>query len=76
MLLLQRFLESNRILWNDRVGQISLAVTTLFWGQGTLQFIILLWAQVHLKMTLDKAMMLGIVAVVILGSIIAAKLIA
>ena len=78
VLLLQRFLESNRILWNDRVGQISLAVTTLFWGAGaTLQFIILLWAQVHLKMTLDKAAMLqGIVAVgVILGSIIAAKLI-
>ena len=34
ILLLQRFLASNRILWNDKVGQISLAVTTLFWGAG------------------------------------------
>ncbi len=78
VLLLQRFLASNRILWNDKVGQISLAVTTLFWGAGaTLQFIVLLWAQVHLNMTLDKAAMLqGIVAVgVILGSVIAGKLI-
>ena len=78
ILLLQRFLASNKILWNDKVGQISLAVTTLFWGAGaTLQFIVLLWAQVHLNMTLDKAAMLqGIVAVgVILGSIIAGKLI-
>ena len=65
-------------MWNDKVGQISLAVTTLFWGAGaTLQFIVLLWAQVHLNMTLDKAAMLqGIVAVgVILGSMIAGKLI-
>ena len=78
ILLLQRFLASNKILWNDKVGQISLAVTTLFWGAGaTLQFIVLLWAQVHLDMTLDKAAMLqGIVAVgVILGSVIAGKLI-
>ena len=76
--LMQRFLASNKILWNDKVGQISLAVTTLFWGAGaTLQFIVLLWAQVHLNMTLDKAAMLqGIVAVgVILGSVIAGKLI-
>ncbi len=78
VLLLQRFLASNRILWDDKVGQISLAVTTLFWGAGaTLQFIVLLWAQVHLNMTLDKAAMLqGIVAVgIILGSVIAGKLI-
>ena len=32
--LMQRFLASNKILWNDKVGQISLAVTTLFWGAG------------------------------------------
>ena len=78
ILLLHRFLASNKILWSDTVGQISLAVTTLFWGAGaTLQFIVLLWAQVHLNMTLDKAAMLqGIVAGgVIVGSIIAAKLI-
>src|SRR5690625_5014684 len=33
-----------RILWGDRLGQISLAVTTLFWGAGaTLQFIVIEW---------------------------------
>ncbi len=76
--LAKRFLASNRILWGDKVGQISLAVTTLFWGAGaTLQFIILLWAQEHLNMTLDRAAMLqGIVAVgIIIGSIVAGKLV-
>lgn len=44
------------ILWRDKLGQISLAVTTLFWGAGaTLQFIVLEWAKQQLGMTLDKA---------------------
>lgn len=44
------------ILWRDKLGQISLAVTTLFWGAGaTLQFIVLEWAKQSLGMTLDKA---------------------
>lgn len=43
-------------LWKDRLGQISLAVTTLFWGAGaTLQFIVLKWAEHSLNMPLDKA---------------------
>jgi len=52
-------------LWNDRLGQISLAVTTLFWGAGaTLQFIVLKWAEKALGMPLDKAAILqGVVAV-------------
>jgi hypothetical protein len=30
-----------KLLWRDKLGQISLAVTTLFWGAGaTLQFIV------------------------------------
>ena len=76
--LTKRFYESNRILWNDKVGQISLAVTTLFWGAGaTLQFIVLQWAQEQLNMTLDKAAMLqGIVALgIIAGSILAGRLV-
>ncbi|WP_342118141.1 lysophospholipid transporter LplT [Pseudoduganella sp. OTU4001] len=44
------------ILWRDKLGQISLAVTTLFWGAGaTLQFIVLEWAKQSLGMSLDKA---------------------
>ena len=76
--LTKRFYESNKILWNDKVGQISLAVTTLFWGAGaTLQFIVLQWAQEQLNMTLDKAAMLqGIVALgIIAGSILAGRLV-
>src|SRR3569832_2373035 len=52
-------------LWKDKLGQISLAVTTLFWGAGaTLQFIVLKWAEKSLHMRLDKAAILqGVVAV-------------
>ncbi|MES2023961.1 MAG: lysophospholipid transporter LplT [Pseudomonadota bacterium] len=63
-------------LWKDRLGQISLAVTTLFWGAGaTLQFIVLKWAEQSLNMPLDKAAILqGIVAVgVAIGAIAAAR---
>ncbi|RJF98445.1 lysophospholipid transporter LplT [Noviherbaspirillum saxi] len=52
-------------LWRDKLGQISLAVTTLFWGAGaTLQFIVLKWAEKSLHMPLDKAAILqGVFAV-------------
>ena len=41
-------------LWRDRLGQISLAVTTLFWGAGaTLQFIVIEWARVALGFDLS-----------------------
>jgi hypothetical protein len=47
-----------RLLWVDRYGQISLAVTTLFWGAGaTLQFIVLKWAESALGFTLSQASM-------------------
>ena len=53
-----------RVLWRDKLGQISLAVTTLFWGAGaTLQFIVLKWAEVQLGMPLSRAAVLqGVVA--------------
>ena len=52
-------------LWKDKLGQISLAVTTLFWGAGaTLQFIVLKWAEKSLHMPLDQAAVLqGVFAV-------------
>jgi LPLT family lysophospholipid transporter-like MFS transporter len=64
------------VLWKDRLGQISLAVTTLFWGAGaTLQFIVLQWAEKSLHMPLDRAAILqGIVALgVALGAVGAAR---
>ena len=65
-----------RYLWRDRLGQISLAVTTLFWGAGaTLQFIVLKWAEVALGYTLSQATVLqGIFAVgIAAGALIAAR---
>jgi len=66
------------ILWKDKLGQISLAVTTLFWGAGaTLQFIVLDWARVHLGMPLDKAAVLqGVVALgIAIGAVSAARMV-
>ncbi len=63
-------------LWKDKLGQISLAVTTLFWGAGaTLQFIVLKWAEKSLNMPLDKAAILqGVFAVgVAVGATAAAR---
>jgi MFS transporter, LPLT family, lysophospholipid transporter len=57
--LVQDFAHCFRTLWNDRLGQISLAVTTLFWGAGaTLQFIVLKWAEVALNMSLSQGAIL------------------
>ncbi|HYD79984.1 MAG TPA: lysophospholipid transporter LplT [Paucimonas sp.] len=50
------FAQCFTILWKDKLGQITLATTTLIWGAGaTLQFIMLKWAQNSLNMPLDKA---------------------
>jgi MFS family permease len=76
--LMREFVHCNRTLWRDKLGQISLSVTTLFWGAGaTLQFIVLKWAQIHLGMRLDQAAILqGIVAIgVAAGAMGAASLI-
>ncbi|MEY4863399.1 MAG: lysophospholipid transporter LplT [Pseudomonadota bacterium] len=76
--LLRDFGHCLAVLWKDKLGQISLAVTTLFWGAGaTLQFIVLKWAEVQFGMPLNRAAILqGIVAVGIAGgSVIAARFI-
>lgn len=63
--LVREFIHCHMTLWRDKLGQISLAVTTLFWGAGaTLQFIVLKWAQIHLGLRLDQAAVLqGVVAI-------------
>ncbi len=74
--LVHEFKHCFRLLWRDRLGQISLGVTTLFWGAGaTLQFVVLEWAKVTLGMDLTKAaIMQGMVAIgVALGAVIAAR---
>ena len=70
------FVECFATLWRDKLGQISLAVTTLFWGAGaTLQFIVLRWAEHKLHMPLSQgAVLQGIVAIgVALGAVIAGR---
>ena len=74
--IMQDFWHSFRLLWRDPLGQVSLAVTTLFWGVGaTLRLIVLTWASMALKFNLEKATQLtAVVAVgIALGSVLAAK---
>jgi len=78
VLLMRDFYICFTALWKDKLGQISLSVTTLFWGAGaTLQFLVLQWAAVHLGLPLDKgALLQGITAVgVALGAVIAGRFI-
>jgi hypothetical protein len=74
--LLADFWRSFLLLWKDPLGQVSLAVTSLFWGAGTsLRLIILAWAAVALKLDLEQATQLTAVVAVGLavGSMVAAK---
>ncbi|HOG03605.1 MAG TPA: lysophospholipid transporter LplT [Accumulibacter sp.] len=76
--LVREFNHCLALLWRDRLGQVSLAVTTLFWGAGaTLQFIVIKWAESALQLGLSKSSMLqGVVAVgVALGAAGAARMI-
>ncbi|KQY11948.1 MULTISPECIES: lysophospholipid transporter LplT [Massilia] len=71
--LIADFADCSATLWKDKLGQISLAVTTLFWGAGaTLQLIVLEWAKRSLHMSLDKAT--GLIGVVAIGSAIGAAM--
>ncbi|MCB1937985.1 MAG: lysophospholipid transporter LplT [Rhodocyclaceae bacterium] len=74
--LLHDFNHCLKLLWRDKLGQISLAVTTLFWGAGaTLQFIVIKWAEHALGLELSQASMLqGVVAIgIALGAVLAAR---
>ncbi|GAA0435315.1 lysophospholipid transporter LplT [Massilia aurea] len=76
--LITDFANCSTTLWRDKLGQISLAVTTLFWGAGaTLQFIVLKWAEASLGLPLDQATnLIGVVAIgVALGAAMAARMI-
>jgi len=71
---LRDFYHCCQRLWTDKLGQISLAVTTLFWGAGaTLQFIVIEWARVALEFNLSRAAILqGVVALgIAVGAVVA-----
>ena len=75
-LLIKDFFSSYGRLWRDPLGQLSLAITTLFWGAGaTLRLVIIAWAAYALNYGLDKSTLLtAIVALGVgVGAIIAAR---
>jgi MFS family permease len=59
------FWQCNQRLWRDKLGQISLATTTLFWGaSGNLRYIVLAWSAVALGYTTTQASSLvGVIAI-------------
>ena len=74
--LIREFAHCVSLLWRDKLGQISLATTTLFWGAGaTLKFIVLAWAAKALGYDLSQASYLqGVVAVgIAIGAVLAAR---
>jgi MFS transporter, LPLT family, lysophospholipid transporter len=69
--LLPDFWRCNSRLWRDRLGQISLATTTLFWGvSGNLRYIVLAWAGAALGYGTTQAS--SLVGVVALGTAVGA----
>jgi len=64
--LLKDFWHAFTTLWRDPQGQVSLAVTTLFWGAGaTLQFVVLRWASIKLGM--DEQSATKLIAILAVG---------
>lgn len=63
--LLPDFWICNKLLWQDKLGQISLSTTTLFWGvSGNLRYIVLAWSAAALGYTTTQASnLVGVVAV-------------
>jgi MFS transporter, LPLT family, lysophospholipid transporter len=63
--LLPDFWNCNSALWRDKLGQISLATTTLFWGvSGNLRYIVLAWSAAALGYSTTQASSLvGVVAI-------------
>jgi MFS family permease len=68
------FWTCNARLWHDKLGQISLAATTLIWGvTGNLRYIVLAWAAAALSYSVTQASALqGVVAIgMAVGAIVA-----
>lgn len=63
--LLPDFWNCSQRLWSDKLGQISLSTTTLFWGvSGNLRYIVLAWSAAALGYSTTQASSLvGVVAI-------------
>ena len=78
LFLLKDFWHCFTLLWKDPLGQISLAVTTLFWGAGaTLRLLVLSWAAVALHYTIGEAAKLvaWFAVGIAIGAVMAARLV-
>jgi MFS family permease len=65
------FARCNKRLWADRLGQITLATTTLLWGiTGNMRLIVFAWAAAALGYGTTQAS--GLAGVVIIGTVIGA----
>jgi len=74
--LLADFWRCFLLLWKDPLGQVSLSVTSLFWGAGTtLRFIILAWAAASLGLDMEQGTQLTAVVALglAIGAVVAAK---
>ncbi len=72
--LIKDFSRCNRRLWDDKLGQISLATTTLFWGAGAnLRYIVLAWAAAALNYgTTEATTLVGVVTIgTAIGAVVA-----
>jgi hypothetical protein len=70
------FVNDQVKLWRDPLGNISLSVTSLFWGVGaSMQLLVLAWGQAMLGLNLTQSAYLqaGTAFGVIAGAIIASK---
>jgi MFS family permease len=76
--LLTEFWHCFKLLWKDPLGQVSLAVTTLFWGAGaTLRLLVLSWAALalHYNMAHAAALTAWVAVGIAIGAVLAAKLV-
>jgi MFS transporter, LPLT family, lysophospholipid transporter len=74
--MLKDFWHAFVTLWKDPLGQVSLAVTTLFWGAGaTLRLVVLAWAALALKFDIEQStQLIATVAIgIAVGSVIASR---
>ncbi|MDR2690030.1 MAG: lysophospholipid transporter LplT [Azoarcus sp.] len=72
------FAHCLKLLWRDKLGQITLAVTTLFWGAAqTLQFILIEWSALNLGLDLSASTLLQgtLTGGIAVGAVLAARLV-
>jgi MFS family permease len=76
--IMSEFMHCFKLLWKDPLGQVSLAVTTLFWGAGaTLRLLVLSWAAIalHLEMGAAANLTAWVAVGIAIGAVLAAKLV-